>query len=166
MNSKPFYYGFLGFLISLSILLFVLMCTSSCNVTKGKKTLSVDSTRINKVDSGSVKKTTANETTNGEWQRQIIIFKDSTKPSTINLQPSFDYNRLAAVINEKGNYQKQKQSVNYDSSWKRELDSLKMVMKETTKDKTETVSPILVKIAAAVILFLVGAAAIKYVVKK
>lgn len=171
-SPKPVSHLKVIFWMALSALLLYLFCIlESCNVTKGKKTLSVDSTRVNKVDSGSVKKSTSTEKTTGGYERQTLIYYRDTgfsaKPSTINLQSSpFDYSRLAAVINERGNYQQEKEKSKYDSSWKSELDSLKMVVKESMKDKTEKTSPLLVKIAGAIVLFLAAAATIKYVVKK
>lgn len=131
-----------GFILAFVLLVFYCSLFTSCNVTKAKKTLSVDSTQTKKVDSGSVKKSTANEKTTADWERQILIYN---KDTTINHYtfsgpqpaPGIDYSRLAAVINEKGNYQQEKQTVVYDSCWKREIDSLKLVLKEATKDKTE-----------------------------
>jgi len=166
MNSKPFYYSFLSFLVVLFIGLVVLMCTSSCNITKGKKTLSVDSTRTNKVDSGSVKKSQSTEKTTGGYERQTLIYYRDTGISSKPSPSAFDYSRLAAVISERGNYQQEKQKNTSDSSWKRSYDSLKLMFKESLKNKEEKPTPILIKIVGAVVLFLVAAAAIKYVIKK
>jgi|SRR6185312_4371281 len=137
MNTQFKYYSVLIFLIILGVFLGLLMLTSSCNVSKAKKTLSVDSTHVNKVDSGSVKKSTATDKTTADWERQVLIFKDTTINHYSTSQSPVDYNRLAAVINEKGNYQRDRQSTGYDSSWKQQIDSLKTVIKESQKDKTE-----------------------------
>jgi hypothetical protein len=164
------------FWLTVAIIALATWCSlfTSCNITKAKKTQSVDSTRTIKTDSGSVIKTTANEKTLADWTRQTLVFNNS-KDTTINhyytttingKTEAIDYSRLAAVINEKGNYQQEKNIYIVDSSWKKSLDSLKLVIKESVKNKTETPSPLLIKIAAAIVLFLVAAAAVKIMIKK
>ena len=132
------------FYLFIAAIILFMYCSlfTSCNVTKAKKTVAIDSTRTNKTDSGSVKKNTNTEKTTADWERQILIYN---KDTTINhyiysgtqSAPGIDYSRLAAVINEKGNYQQEKQIVVYDSSWKKAFDSLNVVIKESAKNKTE-----------------------------
>lgn len=156
---------FLYLVIAAYLLMIYCSLFTSCNVTKAKKTVQVDSTRINKVDSGSVKKSTANEKTTADWERQILIYnKDTTVNhyvfSSPQTAPGIDYSRLAAVINEKGNYQQEKQIVVYDSSWKRAIDSLNLVIKESAKQKTEKAFSIwqIIGIAAGIslVFFIIG----------
>lgn len=132
----------LWFLIALLLLFAIITAFTGCTVTKAKQTASKDSTRTNIIDSGSIKKNTTTEKTTADWERQIVLYnRDTTIEHYIysgtKAAPPLDYSRLAAVINERGNYQQEKQIIIYDSSWKKAFDSLSVVIKQSTKNKTE-----------------------------
>lgn len=131
----------LWFLIAL-FLLYAILILSACNIAKAKKTIASDSTRTSVIDSGSLRKNTVNEKTTADWERQILIY--NSKDTTINhyysgTTPalSIDYNRLAAIITERGNYNNEKQTGTVDSNWKKAVDSLGVIVRQSTKQKTE-----------------------------
>jgi hypothetical protein len=132
----------LWLLVALLLLFAVASAFTGCTVTKAKQTVSKDSTRTNITDSGSVKKNSNTEKTTADWERQIVLYnRDTTIEHYIysgtKAAAPIDYSRLAAVINERGNYQQEKQIIIIDSSWKKAYDSLSVVIKKSKKEKTE-----------------------------
>lgn len=149
----------LWFLIALFALCVFVILAPGCSVIKAKKTITSDSARVNTLDSGSLKKNTVNEKTTADWQRQTLIFSPGFPPSPFGEGPGvrlithdttinqdhyvysgtapIDYNRLAAIINERGNFTNEKQGATVDSSWKKAVDSLRVIVKQSTKNKTE-----------------------------
>ena len=171
----------LWFLIALFVLCTLVILLPSCNIIKAKKTLTSDSARVNTLDSGSLKKNTVNEKTTADWERQTYIFRPGfpasplgtgvrfiTHDTTINHylysgttpSPGIDYNRLAAIINERGNYKNEKQGATTDSSWKKAVDSLRVIVKQATKNKTEkaltTWQIIGIVVGVSLVFFLLG----------
>jgi hypothetical protein len=121
---------------------------SSCTATKLKSNTKTDSTALQKLDSGAVKKATSE--TNSQWQREVFLYDTGKQVNNNYITQPIMY------IRESG--QQQQKSNNSDSTWKNKYDSLALTKQETTVEKKTTVlNPwqiIAISIGACLILIL------------
>lgn len=124
-------------LIGVAIVVIVIGCGmvfSSCQVLKKKRETGIDSTRIAKIDSGSVKKNEVTTKTDAEWWREIINFMP--KDTIINnvTTPVSNY-YPTQYIREGGTVKQETKAINYDSLWNSKMDSLVYKLSQTEKSK-------------------------------
>lgn len=115
----------------LLLLCAMLILMSSCEVLKRKSEVRTDSTKVNKVDSGSVKKNEVTTKTDSEWWREIVNFRDTI----INNTTTPVYNYPVQIIREGGSAQIVSKSINYDSLWNNKMDSLVLKLSKSDKSK-------------------------------
>ena len=139
--KKITYYLVLWFLFSLGIM-FLALALNSCAITKAKQSKQIDSTHVNRTDSGSVKSNSNSEKNRADWERQIIIYNRDT---TINnyiatggKAPVINLPQPRMIITERGSSAQEKQNNNYDSGWRSQIDSLRLFIAESSKQKKES----------------------------
>ncbi len=119
------------------ILLIINFVLSGCRVTKQNNRAKTDSTQVNKLDSGNLKKTTNTDYKKDDWWKETIVFP-TAKDCTVNHNY---YTNPTTIIREGGSQTKVIDNTRYDSGWQKRYDSLqvKTQLKESTK-KTEVLS--------------------------
>lgn len=128
--------------VLLLILLLVIVClmTSGCAFLKGKETKVQDTTKVEKVDSGSVKTTSSNSTMDWEWFKTTLQYPqvNSGGDTTINNfypVPAQQSQQPQVIIMEGGKGKQEQNTVIVDSSWKDAFRALVATVTETKKTK-------------------------------
>jgi hypothetical protein len=121
----------------LAFLIFVILTgLSSCQVLKGKRVVTSDSTKVSRVDSGTVRVNTNDKKDSLAWWREILNFSRDTTivtPGVTNVYPT-------SYIREGGVQVIKEKETNYDSLWNNRLDSLSMRFSELSKSKETEVA--------------------------
>ena len=129
MNTKSKLLFFL-----LSLLAVILFCTlQGCSILKDKVSVSKDTAHVAKVDSGGVKSSAGQTKNDNQWTKETIVYGNSrdTINNVTNVYPT-------TVIRESGSSSNQSSFQNYDSGWKKGIDSLAAKMEEDRKTKKES----------------------------
>jgi predicted small secreted protein len=140
----------LWILLAILILLAAVLLSSGCNVMKGKKSTTSDSTRVTTDNTGAVKSSEAGSEKESDYTRRTWIYglpgaspaymqtRNGQRLDTIALQPEVKnyYNTLPiAYIEESGKQKEKAWQFNYDSAWHAFQDSLSSRITITEKKK-------------------------------
>lgn len=118
-QNRDFLEIFKGALAAVALLFLLVAFFTCCTVIRGKKSSSSDSTSVVKKDSGSLIKSDIAESKMKDYERVTYIFPKDTNVINYHTYPK-------TIIYEKGKQQESKTQTIYDSSWKKEIDSLKV----------------------------------------
>jgi hypothetical protein len=129
-------------LITFAVVGTILLITTGCNVTKKSNSYKSDTANVKKADSGSVKKEVATSKNESEWWREYLYPPQPVKETTEKiLQPIYNNTTQPIIIREGGRQSNESNSLKYDSTWKKELDSLKATITTSNKQsKTQVLS--------------------------
>ncbi len=108
----------------------LLVCFSSCEVLKSKRSAQTDSISIRKVDSTVTHKFEVTAKQDSTWWREIINFRQDPKDTTIVLRPNYYNSSPIQIIREGGSFSRE--------DMLRIADSTSRAQRDTTRVTTAT----------------------------
>lgn len=113
---------------------FAIVALCSCSILKKRQEVKTDSTKVVKVDSGSVKINSVTKTNSSTWWREILDLKPIYFPYTKDTLVNNNY-YPTRIVREGGTQTIKEVKVNYDSIWNNKLDSLVYKLSKVDKSK-------------------------------
>ena len=143
MKFNKYWQGRLFSLLVLILICIVMFFSTGCEVLKHKQSSSGDTTAVHKNEMADVHKSTNDKESESEWWKETLIYGQHKDTVEKYLQPINNYlpAQPTMIIREGGKQKEESHSMNYDSMFRAQMDSMQAkFLKSSSSKETQVLS--------------------------